>query len=56
MVADPQELVTNVDELLTSVDKARELGANGLKILNSNRGALKRLLEVIGPLIESRVN
>ena len=56
MVADPQELVANVDELLTSVDKARELGANGLKILNSNRGALKRLLEVIGPLIESRVN
>jgi 3-deoxy-D-manno-octulosonic-acid transferase len=55
MVADPQELVANVDELLTSVDKARELGANGLKILKRNRGALKRLLEVIGPLIESRV-
>ncbi len=56
MVADPQELVANVDELLSNVDKARELGANGLKILNSNRGALKRLLEVIYPLIEARVN
>jgi len=56
MIADPQELVANVDDLLTSVDKARELGTNGLKILNSNRGAVKRLLEVIGPLIESRVN
>jgi len=54
MVADPQELVANIDELLSSVEKARELGTNGLNILNSNRGALKLLLEVISPLIESK--
>ncbi len=56
MVADPQELVANVDELLTSVETARELGSNGLNILNSNRGALRRLLEVIGPLIGSQTD
>jgi 3-deoxy-D-manno-octulosonic-acid transferase len=53
MVADPQELVASIDELLTSVEKARELGTNGLNILNSNRGALKRLLDLIEPLIAS---
>ncbi len=56
MVADPQELVAIVDELLTNVERARELGANGLNILISNRGALKRLLGVIGPLIASQVD
>ncbi len=56
MVADPQELVATVDELLTNVERARELGANGLNILISNRGALKRLLGVIGPLIASQVD
>ena len=56
MVADPQELVATVDELLTNVERARELGANGLNILNSNRGALKRLLGVIDPLIASQVD
>ena len=51
MVADPQELVESIDDLLTNVEKARELGTNGLNTLNSNRGALKRLLDLIEPLI-----
>jgi len=56
MVADTVELASTVDELLTNVGQARELGSNALKILNSNRGALKRLLEVIEPLIAARLN
>jgi len=53
MVADPQELVESIDDLLTNVEEARELGTNGLNTLNSNRGALKRLLDLIEPLIAS---
>ena len=51
MVADTAELVTTVSELLENTDKARELGTNGLNILNNSRGALKRLLDVIDPLL-----
>ena len=51
MVADPTELAVTIDELLESVDKARELGTNGLNILNNNRGALNLLLDVIDPLV-----
>ena len=53
MVADTAELVTTVNELLASTNKARELGTNGLNILNSSRGALQRLLDVIDPLLDS---
>ena len=53
MVADTAELVTTVNELLASTDKARELGTSGLNILNSSRGALQRLLDVIDPLLDS---
>jgi 3-deoxy-D-manno-octulosonic-acid transferase len=53
MVADTAELVTTVEELLSSPDKARDLGTSGLNILNSSRGALQRLLNVIGPLVDS---
>ncbi len=51
MVADAAELTATVVELLESVDKARELGTNGLNILNNNRGALNRLLDLIDPLV-----
>ncbi len=54
IVADTAELVTTVDALLTDTDQARELGTSGLNILNNSRGALKRLLDVIGPLLDSR--
>lgn len=54
IVADADELAANVDELLSNPEAARELGTNGLNILNRNRGALKRLLEVIDPLVASR--
>jgi len=55
MVADKEALVMAVDDLLIHTDRARELGTRGLNILNSSRGALKRLLEVIDPLIESQI-
>ena len=51
MVENPDELVATVDGLLSNLDDARELGSRGLNILTNNRGALKRLLEVIEPLI-----
>lgn len=51
MVENPDELVATVDSLLSNLDAARELGSRGLNILTNNRGALKRLLEVIEPLI-----
>jgi 3-deoxy-D-manno-octulosonic-acid transferase len=54
MVADSSELAATVSELLANKEKARELGANGLNILNSNRGALRRLLDVIEPLLAKR--
>ncbi len=54
MVADKEELVMAVDDLLIHTDRARELGTRGLNILISSRGALKRLLEVIDPLLESQ--
>jgi len=55
LVADSAELATTVDELLSSVEQARELGTSGLNILIVGRGALKRLLDVIDPLLESQI-
>ena len=56
MVENPDELVATVDRLLSNLDDARELGTNGLNILTNNRGALKRLLEVIEPLIAAEMD
>jgi len=55
MVENPDELVATVDRLLSNLDDARELGTNGLNILTNNRGALKRLLQVIEPLIAAEI-
>jgi len=55
MVADKEELVTAVHDLLIHTDRAREIGTRGLNILHSSRGALKRLLDVIDPLLESQI-
>jgi len=51
MVSDSAELVSAVGRLLADTEVARELGGNGLGILNSSRGALRRLLAVIEPLL-----
>ena len=56
MVENPDELVATVDRLLSNLDDARELGTNGLNILTNNRGALKRLLELIEPLIAAEID
>ena len=54
MVADTAELVATVDEMLASTEQARELGTKGFNILNNSRGALRRLLDVIAPLLGSK--
>lgn len=46
-----QELSVAVDELLADRDKANELGRRGRQIVQRNRGALKRLLAMLEPLI-----
>ena len=50
-VADSAELVDAVDSLLTDKVLAQRTGENGLQILEKNRGALRRLVDVIDPLI-----
>lgn len=53
MIADVPELVETVGGLLSNPEEARELGGRGLDILNSSRGALRRLLDVIKPLLRA---
>ncbi|HNP37067.1 MAG TPA: lipid IV(A) 3-deoxy-D-manno-octulosonic acid transferase [Woeseiaceae bacterium] len=53
MVADAAELKNVVDALLRNPEDARQLGENGRHILETNRGALSRLMVLIEPLIES---
>jgi len=51
MVADAAELAAAVGELIANPDRAAELGGAGFEIVQRNRGALKRLLELLEPLI-----
>ncbi|MDJ0940182.1 MAG: lipid IV(A) 3-deoxy-D-manno-octulosonic acid transferase [Woeseiaceae bacterium] len=51
MVDDAAELATAVAELLDEPGLAAQMGANGLALLEKNRGALGRLLEMGRPLI-----
>lgn len=52
-VADPDELVEVVDELLSNPDEATRLGRTGQQVLEQNRGALERLLVLLEPLLSS---
>lgn len=52
-VADPDELVEVVDELLSNPDEAARLGRTGQQVLEQNRGALERLLVLLEPLLGS---
>jgi 3-deoxy-D-manno-octulosonic-acid transferase len=52
MVQDTGELVAAVDDLLRHPATAKQLGENGRLILETNRGALSRLMVLIKPLIE----
>ena len=51
MVADDGELADAVNELLADPEAGRKLGRRGLGIVQRNRGALKRLLDLLEPLI-----
>lgn len=48
---DAEQLADAVGELLSNRDKAKERGELGCRILERNRGALERLLEMIEPLL-----
>ncbi|HEX4952237.1 MAG TPA: 3-deoxy-D-manno-octulosonic acid transferase [Thermoanaerobaculia bacterium] len=48
-VADAAELATAFDQLLGEPAAARELGARGAGLIEANRGALTRTLEMLGP-------
>ena len=50
-VEGPQELADTVSELLGDPDEAARIGRNGQRVLESNRGALKRLLVLLDPLL-----
>lgn len=54
VVESPDELAEAVAGLLQNPQEATETGRNGLALLNRNRGALRRLLEVVDPLISER--
>jgi len=51
IAANPKQLATAVDELLSDRDMANRLGAQGRLIVESNRGSLRRLLALLEPLI-----
>ena len=53
LVADSEELVEVVDELLSDPDEAARLGRAGQEVLEQNRGALERLLVLLEPLLGS---
>jgi 3-deoxy-D-manno-octulosonic-acid transferase len=50
-VEGPSELAETVSELLANPDEARRLGRAGQQVLEDNRGALKRLLVLLEPLL-----
>ena len=56
IVTDPAELVAAVDELLANKNDAAERGSKGLEIVQQNRGALRRLLGLLEPLIGEEEN
>jgi 3-deoxy-D-manno-octulosonic-acid transferase len=53
MVSDADELAAAVAELFKDPGTARALGRKGMEIVAENRGALKRLLALLDPLIEN---
>jgi hypothetical protein len=49
-VANAQQLAVALRELLGSVDERRRMGNIGRYSVESNRGSVERLLELIAPL------
>lgn len=55
VVTDSSELASTVANLLDNQDAAREMGKNGLSVLEQNRGSLERLLVLLEPLLVSDI-
>ena len=53
VVADSSELATTVANLIADPEVSREMGKNGLSVLEQNRGSLERLLVLLEPLLAS---
>jgi len=53
-VADADELIVAVNELLNDPAAAREMGRKGQALLEDNRGALQRLMVLLEPLLEGK--
>jgi 3-deoxy-D-manno-octulosonic-acid transferase len=51
IVSDSDELAATVSELIERPDEAGKIGKNGFAVLEQNRGALKRLLVLLEPLL-----
>jgi len=52
VVANAIELATVVARLLDNPSEAEQMGAHGMTVLEHNRGALERLLILLGPLLD----
>ena len=52
VVANDSELATSVAHLIENPIEAREMGKNGLTVLQQNRGSLERLLVLLEPLLD----
>ena len=55
MVNNSEELAGMVGRLISDVDEAAELGERGRQVLETNRGALERLLVLVEPLLQEKV-
>ncbi len=55
-VEDERQLTTVLCELCQSADIRNTMGQHALQVVQANRGALKRALDVITPIIQSRLN
>jgi 3-deoxy-D-manno-octulosonic-acid transferase len=56
IVNDEEELASAVADLLANPGKASELGRNGLKLVEQNKGALARLLVMVEPLLRKKLS
>ena len=51
-VANADELMSTISDLLQSDQRREQLGVNAKKTFDQNRGAVNKILEVITPLIK----
>ncbi|NQV87118.1 MAG: 3-deoxy-D-manno-octulosonic acid transferase, partial [Woeseiaceae bacterium] len=56
IVANSAELAATIAELIDRPDEAEKIGGNGLKMLEQNRGSLKRLLVLLEPLLANNAS